>query len=62
MSKDEISTPEKINQLKEELNQYFQTTIFNKCHYMGEVVKRHLKQTLQKNLMLIQRNFGKTND
>jgi len=62
MSKDEISTPEKINQLKDELNQYFQTTIFNRCHYMGEVVKRHLKQTLQKNLILIQRNFGKTND
>jgi len=62
MSKDEISTPEKINQLKDELNQYFQTTIFNRCHFMGEVVKRHLKQTLQKNLILIQRNFGKTND
>ncbi|MBL7740532.1 MAG: hypothetical protein JNK14_15040 [Chitinophagaceae bacterium] len=62
MSKDIISTPEKINQLKEELNQYFQTNIFNKCQSMGQVVKRHLKQTLQKNLVLIQKNFGKTND
>jgi hypothetical protein len=62
MSKDEISTPEKINQLKDELNQYFQTTVFNRCQSMGQVVKRHLKQTLQKNLLLVQRNLGKTND
>jgi hypothetical protein len=62
MSKDVISTPEKINQLKEELNQYFQTTVFNRCQSMGQVVKRHLKQTLQKNLLLVQRNLGKTND
>lgn len=62
MSTDIISTPEKIGQLKEELNQYFHTSAFHKCQSMGQVVKRHLKQTLQKNLVLIQKNFGKTND
>lgn len=62
MSKDKISTFEKTEQLKEELNEHFQTSLFSKCHSMGQVLKRHLKQTLQKNLMLVQRNMGKTND
>lgn len=62
MEKDEISTPEKVNQLKNELNAYLHTTVFTKCHSMGQVVKRHLKQTLQKNLMMVQKNLGKTND
>jgi hypothetical protein len=62
MSKDTISTAEKTDQLKQQLNEYFKTTIFSKCNSMGQVVKRQLKQTLQKNLMLIQKNFGKNND
>lgn len=62
MSKDEISTTDKVNQLKNELNQHFHTTIFSKCNSMGQVVKRQLKQTLQKNLMMVQRNLGKTNE
>lgn len=62
MSNDEISSPEKINQLKKELNEYLHTHVFSKCHSMGQIVKRHLKQTLQKNLLLVQRNVGKTND
>ena len=62
MTKDEISTEEKTAQLREQLNEYFQTTAFNKCRSMGQLVKRHLKQTLQKNLMLIQKNIGKSSD
>ena len=62
MSKDEISTPEKINQLKSELNEYFHTTVFARCASMGQIVKRHLKHTLQKNLLLVQRNLGKASD
>lgn len=62
MSDDHISSAEKTVQLKEHLNDHFQTTIFNKCQSMGQVVKRQLKQTLQKNLMMIQKNLGKTND
>ena len=37
----------------------FNTKLFGKCQSMGQVVKRHLKQTLQKNLMLVQKNLGK---
>ena len=62
MSGDDISSPEKINQLKEELNAFLNTTAFSRCRSMGQIVKRHLKLTLQKNLMLVQRNVGKTND
>jgi hypothetical protein len=62
MSKDEISTPEKIEQLKEELGVHLHTKLFSKCQSMGQVVKRHLKQILQKNLMLVQKNLGKNSD
>jgi hypothetical protein len=62
MSADEISTPEKIEQLKTELNNYLQTTAFTKCRSIGQIVKTHLKQTLRKNLLLIQKNLVKTNE
>ena len=62
MSKDSISTPEKITQLKNELGAYFGNNSFYKCTSMGQVVKRQLKQTLQKNLKLIQQNLGKFED
>lgn len=62
MSKDSISTPEKITQLKTELATYFHNNAFLKCTSMGQVVKRQLKQTLQKNLVLIQKNLGKFED
>jgi hypothetical protein len=62
MSKDSISTPEKITQLKNELGDYFHNNGFYKCTSMGQVVKRQLKQTLQKNLKLIQQNLGKFED
>lgn len=62
MSKDEISVSAKIDQLKKELNAHLHTSLFNRCHSMGQVVKRHLKQTLQKNLVMVQRNLGKNSD
>jgi hypothetical protein len=62
MSLDEISTPQKVTQLKTELGEYLQTTAFKKCHSMGEVVKTNLKQSLQKNLKLVQQNLGKSHD
>ena len=61
MAKDEISIKEKIDQLKSELNEHLHTHAFSRCVSMGQVVKRHLKQTLQKNLMLVQKNLGKGN-
>lgn len=62
MAKDRISTPEKLHQLRTELGEYFQSAAFFKCGSMGQLVKRQLKQTLQKNLALIQKNLGKFED
>lgn len=62
MSTDMISTTEKLNQLREELSKEFHAPVFLKCHSMGQLVKRQLKQTLQKNLALIQKNLGKFQD
>ena len=62
MGADEISSPQKIAQLKNELSQYLNSSVFNKCKSMGDIVKTHMKQTLRKNLLLIQKNIGKTNE
>ncbi|MGK2863932.1 MAG: hypothetical protein ACSLE0_18510, partial [Chitinophagaceae bacterium] len=62
MSSDEISLTSKIAQLKKELNAHLNTEAFSKCQSMGQVVKRHLKQTLQRNLLLVQKNLGKNSD
>jgi hypothetical protein len=59
MTRDRISSEAKTEQLKSQLNDHFQTNDFAKCQSMGKVVKRQMKQTLQKNLMLIEKNFGK---
>lgn len=62
MSKDKISKPEKVEQLKQELGVHFKTTAFNRTHSMGQVVKAHLKQNLSKHFMLIQKSLGKWED
>jgi hypothetical protein len=62
MSKDTISKPEKIEQLKKELGEHFKTRLFNKAHFMGQIVKTHLKQNLSKHFMLIQKSLGKSED
>ena len=62
MSKDIISKPEKIEQLKKELGEHFKTRLFNKAHFMGQIVKTHLKQNLSKHFMLIQKSLGKSED
>jgi hypothetical protein len=62
MAKDKISVPEKLNQLKTELGEYFHAPIFAKSKSMGQLVKRQLKQTLQRNLALIQKHIGKFED
>lgn len=61
MTREEIAPTAKVIQLREELNIHFRTHSFSRCQSMGQLVKRQLKQTLQKNLMLVQRNLGKTN-
>ncbi len=62
MSKDNISTPEKLLELKTGLADYFKNPVFLKCRSMGQLVKRQLKQTLQRNLALIQQNLGRFED
>jgi hypothetical protein len=62
MAKDHISVPAKLHQLRAELGDYFHNHQFYKCSSMGQLVKRQLKQTLQKNLKLIQKNLGKFED
>lgn len=48
MSKDQISTPEKVAQLKRELAQHHDDDSFEKCRNMGEILKKNLKVMLLK--------------
>src|SRR6201996_4727949 len=57
-----LSSPEKLAQLKTELAAYFNNPAFLKCRSVGALVKRQLKQTLQKNLALLQKNLSKFED
>ncbi|HSB94151.1 MAG TPA: hypothetical protein VLC28_13600, partial [Flavitalea sp.] len=60
MGKDTISTPVKINQLATELNEHFHVSRFSNLNSMGKILKIHLKQTLAKNLFLLQKAMGKS--
>jgi hypothetical protein len=62
MSDDVISTAEKREQLKNQLAEHFQTTLFLKCRTMGEVVKQTLRFSLKPHLSRMQRNLGKIVD
>ncbi len=63
MSADTISTPEKIKQLRTELSSiYGNPPGFKKATTMGQLLKIHLKQTLQKNLMLIPKIKSRSGD
>jgi hypothetical protein len=55
MIKDELSENYKVKILREELNAHYGTAIFGRCKTMGEVVKRQLKQALQKHLKQVQK-------
>ena len=59
MSRDIISTTDKREQLKHELSEHFQSSIFLRCHTMGELVKQVLRYTLKPHLSRIQKNLGK---
>ncbi len=54
MTRDQISTNEKIERLRHELQEYSGNRRFPRCNTMGEIVKLHLKDTLGKTLHLIQ--------
>jgi len=57
-----LSSPEKLQELKTGLAEHFKNPAFLKCRSIGQLVKRQLKQTLQKNLALLQKNLGKFED
>ncbi|MDX5419768.1 MAG: hypothetical protein LPK09_11180, partial [Hymenobacteraceae bacterium] len=48
MRKDTISTPEKIEQLKQELARHHQSDDFLKCKGMGDLVRLNLKTIMKK--------------
>lgn len=48
---DTVSTTEKITQLGIELAEYYQDSVFSKCHTMGEIIERSLKRLLVKSLV-----------
>ncbi len=62
MTSDTISKPEKLNQLKEELAQYFNQPLFIRCNTMGQLVKTQLKETLRKSLLLITKTKRRFDD
>jgi len=62
MGKDDISTPEKTAQLRNELNAWSETSVYSRTKSMGQLVKTHMKQTLRKNLLLLQKQAGRFND
>ncbi|MFM9908386.1 MAG: hypothetical protein ACKVOW_03520 [Chitinophagaceae bacterium] len=63
MSVDTISTPEKLKQLTTELSAFYENkSPFKKASSMGKLLKINLKQTLQKNLMLIPKMKSKSED
>ncbi|MBL7770454.1 MAG: hypothetical protein JNK20_15850 [Flavipsychrobacter sp.] len=63
MGKDTISTPEKLHQLASELSEmHHQHKGLLRARNMGQLVKEHLKVCLRKNLLLIPRFQGRSED
>ena len=54
MIKDELSENYKVKILRDELDEHFNTTYFSRCKTMGAILKRQLKQMLQKHLQQVQ--------
>jgi hypothetical protein len=42
MRSHELAPPEKVAQLKTELNRYHHTEVFDKCDSMGDIVRQNL--------------------
>ena len=50
MEEDDISTSEKVNQLRKDLAKHHQNDAFLECENMGEILKLQLKSTLAKHI------------
>jgi len=57
----QISSTEKIFQLKEELAEYFDEPGFLRAETMGQIVKKQLKQNLRKSLSLLPKRKNRLN-
>ena len=62
MHDDQISKPEKLKQLRDELYEYFHQPLFLRCKTMGQVVKMQLKETLRKSVLLIPKTKNRFDD
>lgn len=62
MNSDDISKPEKIEQLRAELTDHFHARNYLRCTTMGQLVKTHLKQTLRKHLNIIPKTKSRFDD
>jgi len=62
MSRDTIAPPEKLEALKRELAEHFDNPDYLKCRSMGQLVKTHMKQTMLRNLRMVQQQAGKYGD
>ena len=62
MNTDRISTPEKIEQLKIELADYFHEIGFLRPKTMGELLRIQLKNSLRKSLYLLPKTKGRFDD
>lgn len=62
MSKDRISTEEKVLQLRGELGEFFNSKIIKRCKTMGELVKQTMRHILKPYMSRLQRNIGKITD
>ena len=55
MIHDRISTPDKVDLLKNELSEFYQNNAFLKCSNMGQLVKTSLMEMIRKNKVHFQR-------
>lgn len=60
MAKDKISTPKKVEQLKQELGTHHGTTVFDKCTSMGSLVYENLRLVLDKDFKQSSSSFDFT--
>lgn len=59
MSQDQISTDEKVKQLRQELGEYLHSKTILRCRSMGDLVKQTMRCALKPYLSRIQKNLGK---
>src|SRR5215213_4484091 len=62
MSKDTISTNEKVTQLRDELAEFLNSKQIKRCKTMGEIVKQTMRHILKPYMSRLQRNIGKITD